>query len=385
MTQSKVFFGFVAVVFIGVLIGFNFLRFPIRADELHFWPTSLWLFHDGIPSVERLRSYNELSTPLPFLIFGGLEQVFHGGIAGGRAINLAASLAIVMLIGAAGKFSTRSILSVAGLLAFPYFLLVAVHLYTDALAALFTVAGAALHLRRRHWPAAVCFIMGIACRQYIVAFPLAFAIHGVLQRIHAKRIVIDGELAAPTIATASLAGWYLFFGAAGPQPALAAQHIAVGHLYPEHGLYFLTCIGVYFVVAECILFRSVEPLLQPAPSSIAIALLMSILFWFSPPIENLTIVPTMGYFDIAMRAVLSTPARMILYWALVVVACLRFRPGSLGGLMLYANAIIMTGAHLAWDKYALPLLTVLWLLKSADRLDMKSASEREASVLAMAK
>ena len=92
----------------------------------------------------------------------------------------------------------------------------------------------------------------------------------------------------------------------------------------------------------------------------------------------------MGYFDIAMRAVLSTPARMILYWALVVVACLRFRPSSLGGLMLYANAIIMTGAHLAWDKYALPLLTV-WLLKSADRLDMKSASEREASVLAMAK
>ncbi len=78
MTQPKVFFGFVAVVFIGVLIGFNFLRFPIRADELRFWPTSLGLFHDGIPSVERLRSYNELSTPLPFLIFGGLEQVFHG-------------------------------------------------------------------------------------------------------------------------------------------------------------------------------------------------------------------------------------------------------------------------------------------------------------------
>jgi len=73
MTQPKVFFGFVAIVFIGVLIGFNFPRFPIRADELHFWPTSLWLFHDGIPSVERLRSYNEFSTPLPFLIFGGLE------------------------------------------------------------------------------------------------------------------------------------------------------------------------------------------------------------------------------------------------------------------------------------------------------------------------
>jgi len=206
-----------------------------------------------------------------------------------------------------------------------------------------------------------------------------------LQKIHAKHIVIDGEFAAPTIAAASLGGWYLFFGAAGPQPALAGQHLALGHLYPEHGLYFLTCIGVYFVIAECILFRSVEPLLRPAPSSIAIALLMSILFWFSPPIENVVIVPTMGHFDIAMRAVLSAPARMILYWAPAVVACLRFRPSSLGGLMLYANAIIMTGAHLAWDKYTLPLLAVLWLLKSADRLDMKSASAPETSAFAMAK
>jgi len=119
-----------------------------------------------MPSVERLRSYSELSTPLPFLVFGGLEKVFHGGIVAGRALNLAASLAIVTLIGAAGKFSTRSTLSVAGLLAFPYFILVAVHLYTDALAALSTVAGVALYMRRRHWLAAVCFIMGIACRQY---------------------------------------------------------------------------------------------------------------------------------------------------------------------------------------------------------------------------
>jgi hypothetical protein len=37
--------------------------------------------------------------------------------------------------------------------------------------------------------------------------------------------------------------------------------------------------------------------------------------------------------------------------------------------MLYANAALLACAHVAWDKYALPMLATLWLLKSADRLD----------------
>jgi hypothetical protein len=52
-----------------------------------------------------------------------------------------------------------------------------------------------------------------------------------------------------------------------------------------------------------------------------------------------------------------------------MLAALRLRPLSLGGLMLYANAGLLACAHVAWDKYALPMLATLWLLKSADRLD----------------
>jgi predicted membrane metal-binding protein len=77
----------------------------------------------------------------------------------------------------------------------------------------------------------------------------------------------------------------------------------------------------------------------------------------------------MGYLDIAVRSVLPAPARVVLFWALAVVAVLRLRPLSIGGLMLYANAVLLACAHVAWDKYALPMLATLWLLKSADRLD----------------
>jgi hypothetical protein len=367
--QRLLFFAALIVLCLALLLGFDFLRFPIRADELHFWPASVALFQNGFPTFAKLRTYNELSTPLPFLIFGGLEYVFHGGIFVGRVINLASSFAILLIIGALGKFSLRAFLCAAGLVLFPYFALVGTHLYTDPLAVLCTVAGVALYLHGRPWGSAVCFIIGIACRQYIVAFPLALLARESLLRVRLGRIASRSELIAPAIAVLSLAGWFILFGGFAPQTALQAQNLAA-HFYPEHGLYFLTCIGFYFVVVECILFRSVTPLLTPARGAIATAAAISILFLFFPPIENVNPpVPTMGYLDIAARAVLPTLARVIVFWALAILAALRFRPLSIGGIMLYANAVMMACAHVAWDKYALPMLATLWLLKSADRLD----------------
>ena len=99
-------------------------------------------------------------------------------------------------------------------------------------------------------------------------------------------------------------------------------------------------------------------------------MVISICFLLFPPIENVNPpVPTMGYLDIAVRSVMPIAARVILFWALAVIAVLRLRPLSIGGLMFYANAALLACAHVAWDKYALPMLATLWLLKSADRLD----------------
>ena len=369
-TQQICFFGAMAAVFLALLVGFDFLRFPIRADELHFWPASVALFQKGFPSLSQLQSYNELSTPLPFLIFGGLEYIFHGGIVVGRAINLASSLAILLIIGASGNFSLRALVCAAGLLLCPYFVLVGTHLYTDLLAVLGGVAGVALYLRGRPWGSAICFIVGIACRQYIVAFPFALFARELLARFKLRRFVLGAALIAPAIAAVSLAGWYVFFGDLAPKIALHAQNLTAGRFYPEHGLYFLACIGLYFVVLECMLFRSVAPLSASAPGAIALAAAVTILFLFFPPVENINPpVATMGYLDIAARFVLPTPARLALFWALAILAALRLRPLSTGGLMLYANAALLACAHVAWDKYALPMLAALWLLKSADRLD----------------
>ena len=77
----------------------------------------------------------------------------------------------------------------------------------------------------------------------------------------------------------------------------------------------------------------------------------------------------MGYMDKAIRLVTGDTGRIIIFWGLAMLTCLRFAPLSLPGILIYLNAGLMIAAHVAWDKYALPMIAVLWLLKASDRLE----------------
>jgi hypothetical protein len=373
--RSKLIVLGIGAVYAAALIYLDVLRFPVRADELHFWPTTLALFERGFPSLEQLRSYNELSTPLPFLIFGSLEAAFHGGIAVGRALNLAVSLALLALIAAAGRFLVAALLCAVGLLAFPYFLPVSTHLYTDIIATALATAGVALHQSGRYAFGAVAFVLAIASRQLAVAFPLAIVAHEALRQWNARQFRFDWAWAAPLLAALTYGGWVLFFGGLAPATALQQQSLDMGRWYPNHALYFLTTIGLYFVVVEAVLFRSLAALRRPMWPSIALALIVAALFVAFPPLQNVnTITDTMGYLDRTTRMVLGDGARMALYALLAALACLRFPPLSLPGLVLYANAGLMLKAHVAWDKYALPVLAVLWLLRAAQEATQEPRS-----------
>ncbi len=68
----------------GIFVFFHSLKFPLWNDEGRFWPTSLSFSSKLIPTLHQLKNYDELSTPLPFVVFGVLEHLFHKGIAAGR-------------------------------------------------------------------------------------------------------------------------------------------------------------------------------------------------------------------------------------------------------------------------------------------------------------
>lgn len=68
-------------------------------DEIHYWQTTLLFSDDLIPTLDNWEQYRELSTPLPFVIFGALEYLFHQGIFAGRLLSLTLFMVIAFAIG----------------------------------------------------------------------------------------------------------------------------------------------------------------------------------------------------------------------------------------------------------------------------------------------
>lgn len=356
-----------AVVYGVALTYMDFLTFPPERDELHFWLTSLNFSKSWLPPLETLRDYNELSTPLPFLVFGWLERFFGGGIAVGRYLNLACSLVILLAIGMPGdKYPGPRFKSAAGLLLHPYFLGTALLLYTDMIAALLGLGGLCFYARRRFSLSGLCFILAISSRQYMVAFPAAILLSEFLPSASSSRSKYG--VAAMILSIVSLVGWFTFFGGFGPEAEIARQQVDTVSwvvLHPEFGLYFLVCIGIYYVIPESILFQEWGWLRQaPGKWTIGILLGLTLLFFLFPPLQNYVFTPTMGYFDKAVRTFAGDIPRMAIYWVLAAITCLRFFRLNFSAVLVGLHFLMLMKAYGAWDKYALPVLVVLWFLKA---------------------
>jgi hypothetical protein len=367
------FAGLVLLAWAGLLLVVLRRGSDLQKDELHFWPTSLLFSRSLVPDIDTLRNYNELSTPLPFMVFGAVEHLFGWGVTGGRLVNWLASLIVILLIGMPRRDGAwRPCLAAVGLMLCPYFVGASVYLYTDMLAILFVCLGVWFYLRSRHWLSALAFILAIAARQYMIAFPAAILCYE-LCASWKRGFAVRGSWVAPAVAAASILGWIALFGGLAPRAAVDAQQVSTARaarIFPDHGLYFLACLAVYFVIPEAILYRDWRPDLKRWRTAAACALLLILLFAAFPPLANVEYpIPAMGFFDVAVRRVLPDFWRMALFCACAWICCLRFMRTGLAGVLVGMNALVMLKAHVGWDKYALPLLAVLWLLKSEQRLD----------------
>lgn len=326
-----------------------------------------------MPPLELLRSYRELNTPLPFLLWGVLEHTLHQGVWLARFGNLLLSAAVIWLIVRPGEPGalTRRLLAGAGVFLCPYYLAASTHAYTDILAIFFMLLGIHWHLTKRYVLGGFAFVLAIAARQYMVAFPAALVVWELFERSNGRSHRGRAWL-IPACAAGSLLGWHLFFGNFAPQEEIASYRPPIGGAWtvnPGNGLYLLACVGVYFMLPRTALFRA-KPAFNDLLSFGNALIFAALLLLFIPfaPVDNPQhVVPTMGYFDRALRfAGLGDVARVAVFFtcALVAVVGLEHRPLALT--LLLANAAVMMKAHTAWDKYALPLIVVLWYLEARE-------------------
>ena len=358
----------IGLVYLTLFVYLDFLGFAPERDEVHFWPTALLFSESWIPSLEQLRNYPELTTPLAFLVFGGLEHLLHGGIMAGRLLNLSLSFGMTAVIIVASDDARRSTLATVGLFVFPYYLGVSVHQYTDVIGAVFVLLGLVSHLEHRPFVSAVYWSLAIATRQYAVAFPVAIAAYEFF-RSDWKPSRAMCRWIAPAASAATLGGWFWIFGGPAPLAELANQGIdadRLRHLDPTHIVYLLVCTGLFYVIPEFVLFPETRRLRHRRWPLVVVAVVTVLACIVFPPRGNDWGAPTMGLFDRLMVSVLSPLPRMLLYAGLATLAAVRFSQYSLAAFLVAANASILLVSHTMWEKYALTLLVSLWYLRARE-------------------
>lgn len=351
-------------VYLAVFLLLDRFTEPPEWDEVDFWQTTLSFSHSLLPSFEQLRDYSELNTPLPFIIFGGLEYLFHQGVAAGRLLNFTLCFIIAFVVGVPlyhqGK---HRMLAAIGLLLCPYFLWLGTRLYTDMIAIFFSFWGVWFYLRNQHGWSGLAFVLAIASRQFMLAFPVGIACYEIVAcwrsgwRWSPRWIV-------PLLAASTIFGWIWLFN--GPVPASGAvlrnippvqqQTFA---LAPDASLLFLASVGLYFVIPEWFLFsRRLEWRSVCSRKNGLIAAGLLILFILFPPVE-LTGLIEAKLTDYFPHQALKFP----FFYGLALLTCVRFSRIDLSFWLLLIHCGLMLKAY-PWDKYAVPLIVVFWYFKS---------------------
>lgn len=370
--QKFLFLLLIATIYTALLIKFDFLQGVKLKDEPHFWETSLRFSKSLIPSIDSLRDYQELNTPLPFVIFGILEYLFHQGIFAARLLNLILSLTIVFIIGWPSRDKgSKAVLSIIGLFACPYFLFCSVNLVTDTIAYFFVLLGFMAYIRDRQILSGIAFILAISSRQYMLAFPVAIAVYEFIIAFTKNNNTRQFDLAthwrwiAPSIASLSIFGWIYLFG--GLAPSTGIQEMAptiqksTWFLMPNRAIYFLAFTSIFMVIPEFIFFQPlarIEKLKQQWREILFIAvgwLLYCIIF---PPTTS-----SEGMFSIVLNFLHYEILKIALFYILSLIALIRFSQPNLMFLCILFNCIILMKAH-NWSKYVLPMSVVFWYLKS---------------------
>jgi len=361
------------VVYVTTFFVAGRLAFEPVKDEAHFSESAATF--SGSFGVEELRGYPEIITPLALVVWGQLDRAADDPIRAGRLLNFAISFALLAWIalgtGAPGWVGPSA---AAGLLLFPYTLPMSVHLYTDIPAVALAVVGAHALTRERYLLAALAFALSVSTRQYLIQVPAALAAFEGLRMLKDPRAYWKAVASCAT-AGVVLLGWFAFFGGLAPQAGLDLW-IAP---YPDpmmhatefilaYGLYMLALFGAYFVLVEAMLFRPwprPADLLTARNAMIALALLL--LFLVDPPF--LTQDQPGGALGRASRLFLPEPAfdgvRITFLYLLALLAVVRFGARLDPAFWLVAAAFVLSmKQQIAWDKYALPTLAVLWTWKA---------------------
>ncbi|QRR02681.1 hypothetical protein [Dyadobacter sandarakinus] len=376
---------------------------PLYQDEFHYLPTAVYFSSEPLPSIHLLQSYNELNTPVPFMLGGWVIHLFGENIQYLRLLTFVTSFLLLMVfVWSSPAQSRRYWLCLAGLMIFPNYYLCSVYYYTDIFAWIFVLSGIVAYIRHKHFWAALFFILAVSSRQYMLAFPAAivgYELLGNIEKTRSVQLLIGRALQNRTwiyyaIAVLSIVPWVLLWKGPAPAAVMAEQHYDSDKLVQYNFgfvLYACVCLAVYYVIPEVLFTRKASyfisyPRKYPRLFVILLLIISAIVVFFpARQAHNPYFTwPYLGYVDqLFMTIGIQGFVKQVCFGILMLVTLMRFiSPGfNLASWMFVVNTLLLGKAQLSWDKYSLPVIMALWFLTMFDEHWLLSEKEEQPAAI----
>jgi DIE2/ALG10 family len=374
----------------GVSIVFNPFEMALHVDEARFIHTSELFSKSWIPSVETLRNYPELNTPLIFIIWGWGVKIFGSHLWVGRIFNLCLGFLITLLfLSYKNTPKTPFLKTLLGVLCFPYFLFCAIYMYTDMMAVFLLLLAVIFYLRKSHLWAGILFSLAVFTRQYLIIFAAALVIYEIIQNyIKYPNVVLGtkqlwknrGFYWPYLLPVLTLVAWIAFLGAPAPKAEMATQNYStnvLGSYNIINMLYGIASAGAFCVVLEAVFFSdTIKSNFKITPLNLTALSIYTVLFVVYAPLKQHYVyiygtdfvIQNMGALHFGMRKITAlfgsyaTFFEQTGYWILGALCCIRmFKKIDLLAVFALFHFILLTKTFWAWDKYNLPLVLLFWL------------------------
>lgn len=347
-------------------------NYPLHGDEVSFYPITLQFGTHLLPSIQLLRSYEQLQTPLMFWVFGLVGHVAGFDLwkmRAGVALLSYLTLLLFFRLCRARCCTTTPWLPIytTGVLALsPYYIGASLYYYTDIPCLFGMVVALSHYLSDRPLGGAIAASAALLTRQFSIFLPVAYALTSITKsrpgRVDPWRVIL---LILPFVTLLPL---ILLWGGIAPQNRLRELVRQVGYFHPEFVNYLVLALGVYSLPMAILRTREIFQ-----RQRLVVVVLLMPLFWLAIPRPNPEVlnlpVKTLGYLDIALTRAFGDH-KTVPYFLLWLLGCLilseifhieRQEPNKLTIFAIAGFLVMNLFAHMVWDKYVLFILPLIFL------------------------
>lgn len=373
-----------------VFFGFDFRAWT---DEEHFYFTILEFINQ--PLLPTLKHYEEMSTPLPFILYAFWGWLFGSSLATLRVLSILITfITIISAFQLFKKFQLSNLTSYICILILtlnPYFIGVGFFVYTDLMCELCMLWVFIYLIDRKYLATSIWLLLAILCRQYMILFLPVIAIFIFSkQSFKINNALIKQELLL-LIPVVGFAALMVFWGGASPDNTL--KELYIHRAYTFHW----DAITAYMAASMVYTFPLLFLMLKNTKKNHLLFVVPLSAIWFGlfpvqgsqVAIDSIIHIDTIGLIHKATHTLpqyIEQGIWLLLFMcsSLVIVLLVEkaFKnyqsPAFLICMSWLFFLLTMSLSYLTWEKYLLPILPLLivfggflmddFLLKQRDRI-----------------